>query len=101
LTYKLRKDHPATVELRRAIRSIPELLDADRIRNEEVVARLNTLYSVRFPNASPARRKMVARVNYETLTGLLDAYGDDITHDKSFYTEVASMIVAHMKTLEN
>jgi len=56
---------------------------------------------VRFPNASPARRKMVARVNYETLTGLLDAYGDDITHDKSFYTEVASMIVAHMKTLEN
>jgi len=101
LTYKLRKDHPATVELRRAIRSIPELLDADRIRNEEVVTRLNTLYSVRFPNASPARRKMVARVNYETLTGLLDAYGDDITHDKSFYTEVASMIVVHMKTLEN
>jgi AcrR family transcriptional regulator len=101
LTYKLRKDHPATVELRRAIRSIPELLDADRIRNEEVVTRLNTLYTVRFPNASPARRKMVARVNYETLTGLLDAYGDDITHDKSFYSEVASMIVAHMKTLEN
>jgi AcrR family transcriptional regulator len=101
LTYRLRKDHPATVELRRAIRSIPELLDADRIRNEEVVTRLNTLYTVRFPNASPARRKMVARVNYETLTGLLDAYGDDITHDKSFYTEVASMIVAHMKTLEN
>ena len=101
LTYKLRKDHPATVELRRAIRSIPELLDADRIRNEEVVTRLNTLYSVRFPNASPARRKMVVRVNYETLTGLLDTYGDDITHDKSFYTEVASMIVAHMKTLEN
>jgi len=101
LTYKLRKDHPATVELRRAIRSIPELLDADRIRNEEVVTRLNTLYTVRFPNASPARRKMVARVNYETLTGLLDAYGDDITHDKSFYFEVASMIVAHMKTLEN
>ena len=101
LTYKLRKDHPATVELRRAIRSIPELLDADRIRNEEVVTRLNTLYSVRFPNASPARRKMVVRVNYETLTGLLDTYRDDITHDKSFYTEVASMIVAHMKTLEN
>jgi len=101
LTYKLRKDHPATVELRRAIRSIPELLDADKIRNEEVVTRLNTLYTVRFPNASPARRKMVARVNYETLTGLLDAYGDDITHDKSFYSEVASMIVAHMKTLEN
>ena len=101
LTYKLRTDHPATVELRRAIRSIPELLDADRIRNEEVVTRLNTLYSVRFPNASPARRKMVARVNFETLSGLLDAYGDDVTHDKTFYFEVASMIVAHMKTLED
>ena len=101
LTYKLRTDHPATIELRRAIRSIPELLDADRIRNEEVVTRLNTLYSVRFPNATPARRKMVARVNYETLSGLLDAYGDDVTHDKEFYSEVASMIVAHMKTLEN
>jgi len=101
LTYKLRRDHPATVELRRAIRSIPELLNADRIRNEEVVTRLTTLYSVRFPNATPARRKMVARVNYETLTGLLDAYGDDITHDKTFYSEVATMIVAHMKTLEN
>ena len=101
LTYKLRTDHPATIELRRAIRSIPELLDADRIRNEEVVTRLNTLYSVRFPTATPARRKMVARVNYETLSGLLDAYGDDVTHDKEFYSEVASMIVAHMKTLEN
>ena len=101
LTYKLRTDHPATIELRRAIRSIPELLDADRIRNEEVVTRLNTLYSVRFPNATPARRKMVARVNYETLSGLLDAYGDDVTHDKEFYSEVASMIVAHVKTLEN
>ena len=101
LTYKLRTDHPATIELRRAIRSIPELLDADRIRNEEVVTRLNTLYSVRFPNATPARRKMVARVNYETLSGLLDAYGDDVTHDKEFYSEVASMIVAHMTTLEN
>jgi len=101
LTYKLRTDHPATIELRRAIRSIPELLDADKIRNEEVVTRLNTLYSVRFPNATPARRKMVARVNYETLSGLLDAYGDDVTHDKEFYSEVASMIVAHMKTLEN
>jgi AcrR family transcriptional regulator len=101
LTYKLRTDHPATIELRRAIRSIPELLNADRIRNEEVVTRLNTLYSVRFPNATPARRKMVARVNYETLSGLLDAYGDDVTHDKEFYSEVASMIVAHMKTLEN
>ena len=101
LTYKLRTDHPATIELRRAIRSIPELLDADRIRNEEVVTRLNTMYSVRFPNATPARRKMVARVNYETLSGLLDAYGDDVTHDKEFYSEVASMIVAHMKTLEN
>ena len=101
LTYKLRTDHPATIELRRAIRSIPELLDADRIRNEEVVTRLNTLYSVRFPNATPARRKTVARVNYETLSGLLDAYGDDVTHDKEFYSEVASMIVAHMRTLEN
>jgi len=101
LTYKLRTDHPATIELRRAIRSIPELLDADKIRNEEVVTRLNTLYSVRFPNATPARRKMVARVNYETLSGLLDAYSDDVTHDKEFYSEVASMIVAHMKTLEN
>jgi len=101
LTYKLRTDHPATIELRRAIRSIPELLDADRIRNEEVVTRLNTLYSVRFPNATPARRKMVARVNYETLAGLLDAYGDDVTHTKEFYSEVASMIVAHMRTLEN
>ena len=101
LTYKLRTDHPATIELRIAILSFPELLDADRIRNEEVVTRLNTLYSVRFPNATPARRKMVARVNYETLSGLLDAYGDDVTHDKEFYSEVASMIVAHVKTLEN
>ena len=100
LTYKLRRDHPATVELRRAIRSIPELLAADRIRNEEVITRLNTLYSVRFPNATAARRKMVARVNYETLTGLLDTYFDDLSHDKAYYFEVASMIVAHMKTLE-
>ena len=100
LTYKLRRDHPATVELRRAIRSIPELLAADRIRNEEVITRLNTLYSVRFPNAAAARRKMVARVNYETLTGLHDTYFDDLSHDKAYYFEVASMIVAHMKTLE-
>jgi AcrR family transcriptional regulator len=79
LAMRLRNEDPATAQLRRAFRAVPELVDIDREETDKYLDFISSLLRVRFVGITKERARAATRLLINLTTTILDeaqALGD-------------------------
>jgi AcrR family transcriptional regulator len=100
LALKLRTEHPATALLRRAYRSVPELVKYDEQDTEQWIEFLSTLLRERFKNLGEVRARLAASVLIETTSAIFDSPNAEGRQAQAFLAEAVTMLTCYLRTLE-
>jgi AcrR family transcriptional regulator len=99
LMLELRSDHPATTQLRRAFRAVPELVEIDRKENEEYLDFFSVLLHERFSNMSRERARAAARLLIEITATVLDVSQETDELADEFITEGKIALKGYLHSL--
>jgi len=100
MTRLLRNDHPATVPLRRAFQSVPELVAMDALETGRFAEHLAVQLQRRFSVPEPRRARAIAQLFVETSVAILDSPMVDGPDAAIFYQETVRMVTAYAHALE-
>ena len=96
----LRVENPTTAQMRRAFRSVPELVvldNADTAATTELLARL---LLERFKNLDPERAHYAARLLIETTTAIIDSDLAEGPEAGAFFDEALSLVRNYLETID-
>jgi AcrR family transcriptional regulator len=97
---QLRIQDPATAVLRRACRTVPQLLELEEQENDRIADVFAKLLRRRMRHLSPNRARNCARVILETANTLLDRANADVEHSAGLVKETVSMLALYFRALE-
>jgi AcrR family transcriptional regulator len=100
LALKLRTEHPTTALLRRAYRSVPELVMYDEQDTAQWIGFLSKLLRERFKNLSEVRARHAASVLIETTSAIFDSPNAEGRQAQAFLAEAVTMFTSYLRTLE-
>jgi AcrR family transcriptional regulator len=100
LALKLRTERPATAQLRRAYRSVPELVKYDEQDSAQWIEFFSELLRERFANLSDARAHHAASVLIETTSAIFDSPSAAGRQAQAYLAEAATMYTNYLMTLE-
>jgi AcrR family transcriptional regulator len=100
LTIQLRNDHPATAQLRRAFRAVPELVELDRKETDEYLEFFASRLQVRFTGVSKDRARAAARILIEVTATILDISEETGGNAEVFLAEGLTALKSYIHTLE-
>jgi AcrR family transcriptional regulator len=100
LALRLRTERPATALLRRAYRSVPELVEYDEQDTAQWIEFLSQVLRERFGALSEARARHAASVMIETASAIFDSPDAAGRQAQAFLAEAVTMITSYLRTLE-
>ncbi len=100
ITRLLRHDHPATVALRRAFQSVPELAAMDASATGRFAEHLAEQLQRRFSVPEPRRARAIAQLVVEISVAILDSPMVDGPDAAIFCEEAVRMVTAYAHALE-
>ena len=95
----LRRANPATVSLRQACRTVPELVEIEEQDNANLVAHFSRVLRLRFPDLTPSRSRHGARALIESGAALLDRASLDEDASQGLVRETITMISLYLEHL--
>ena len=94
-----RFDHPTSVLLRRAFRSVPELVVMDDLDTERATTVIADLLRQRFPLIDENRLVSASRLLVDATTAIMESSFADGPNSVSFFGEAQSLIDGYLETL--
>lgn len=99
LALELRKLHPATAQLRRAFRAVPELVELDRRETNEYLEPFSSRLRLRFRELSKGRAQAAARFLVEMTAIILDVSQEAGGNSTEFVDEGVIALKSYIHTL--
>lgn len=100
LLVALRTDNPATANLRRAFRAVPELVELDQKETNDYLELLGAQLLVRFPELSKGRAHSAAKILIEITAMILDVSQEIGDTSEDFLNEGMTALKSYIRTLE-
>jgi AcrR family transcriptional regulator len=101
LAIQLRNAGPATAQLRRAFRAVPELVDIDRGETEKYLDFISSLLRVRFVGISKERARAATRLLIDLTTKVLDETQELGDQAAAYIEEGRIALKCYLFSLEN
>ena len=94
-----RFDNPTSVLLRRAFRSVPELVVMDNLDNDRVTAFIADLLRQRFPLIDEERSHSASRLLVDATTAIMESSFADGPNSTAFFGEAQTLIDGYLESL--